>query len=140
MDDILDPYGYNPDQVSWLGVGLMVAGIISAALMGAYVEKTLKYRRMFWLCSILGILTTIGFPLFLKFISNEFWVCLILVVMQGTVFIPLQPLSIDYGCDTLFPMGEAQISGFLITGGQILGIAFVLISQSIFGLGEGTVE
>ena len=105
MDDILDPYGYTPDQVSWLGVALMVAGIVSAALIGLYIEKTLKYRRMFWICSCLGIITTIGFPLSLKLLPTQFWIYLILVTMQGMVFIPLQPLSIDYGCDILFPIG-----------------------------------
>lgn len=55
--------------------------------------------------------------------------------MQGIVFIPLMPLCMDYSCDTMFPIGEATISGFLITGGQILGVVFIVIAQSIFGLG-----
>lgn len=37
MGDILDPYNYSSDQVSWLGVALMVSGIISATLIGLYV-------------------------------------------------------------------------------------------------------
>lgn len=37
MDDILDPYGFSPDQVSIIGVGMMVTGIVSAPLLGAYV-------------------------------------------------------------------------------------------------------
>lgn len=37
MDDILDPFDYTPDEVSQFGIGLMVTGIISAALIGAYV-------------------------------------------------------------------------------------------------------
>jgi hypothetical protein len=37
MDDILDPYGLTPDQVSIFGVALMVTGIISAGIFGAYV-------------------------------------------------------------------------------------------------------
>lgn len=69
MDDILDPYGYSPDQVSWLGVALMVTGILSAAVIGAYVEKTLNYKIMFRVCAFLGLLTTIGFPLCLKFMK-----------------------------------------------------------------------
>lgn len=63
LDDILDPYGYTDDQVSMLGLGMMIAGIISAALIGIYVERTLKYKRAFVMCSILGLLTTVAFPL-----------------------------------------------------------------------------
>lgn len=62
---------------------------------------------------------------------------MLIVLMQGIVFIPLQPLSSDYACDFMFPVGEAQISGFLMTAGQIMGVVFVVLSQNVFGLGNG---
>lgn len=108
MDDILDPYGLTPDQVSILGVLLMITGIISAAIFGIYIQKTLKYRRIFILCAIIGLLTTIGFPLTMKYYSNAsqyYWMYIVLVILQGLVFIPLQPLTIDYGSDIMFPIG-----------------------------------
>lgn len=37
MDDILDPYGLSTDDVSILGAALMVTGIVSAGVFGAYV-------------------------------------------------------------------------------------------------------
>lgn len=139
MDDILDPYGYTPDQVSVFGAALMVTGIISAGIFGAYVERTLKYRRVFWLCSIVGILTTVGFPLALKFFTDSskyYWAYMVLVILQGFVFIPLQPLTVDYGSDIMFPIGEAQITGFMLSVGQIFGVAFVEAAQLIFNLGN----
>lgn len=108
MDDILDPYGFTPDQVSTFGAGLMISGIISAGLFGAYVEKTLKYRRTFLICGSIGLVTTFAFPLALKFLTDSlkyYWIYMILVLLQGIVFIPLQPLTIDYGSDTMFPIG-----------------------------------
>ena len=30
---------------------------------------------------------------------------MILVIMQGIIFIPIQPLACDYACDTMFPLG-----------------------------------
>ena len=57
---------------------------------------------------------------------------------QGMVFIPLQPLTIDYASDTMFPIGEAQITGFMLTSGQIIGVIFVEIAQLGFGLGSGS--
>lgn len=87
----------------------MITGIVSAAIFGIYVEKTLKYRNAFWVCSFVGVLTTVGFPLALKFLSDDpekyYWIYMGLVVCQGIVFIPLQPLTIDYGSDTMFPIG-----------------------------------
>jgi hypothetical protein len=37
MDDILDPYGFTPNYVSNFGAALMIAGIISAGILGIYV-------------------------------------------------------------------------------------------------------
>jgi hypothetical protein len=37
MDDILDPYGFTPNDVSNFGAALMIAGIISAGILGIYV-------------------------------------------------------------------------------------------------------
>lgn len=142
MDDILDPYGFSNGDVSLLGAALMVTGIVSAGLFGIYVEKTLQYRRTFWVCSLLGLLTTVGFPLAMKYLTHSsFWIYLLLVVLQGMVFIPLQPLTIDYASDTMFPIGEAQITGIMLTAGQILGVLFVEFSQLVFKLGdEGTTQ
>lgn len=63
-----------------------------------------------------------------------------LVVCQGIVFIPLQPLTIDYGSDTMFPIGEAQITGVMLSVGQIFGILFMEVAQLIFGLGYDDVD
>ncbi len=108
MDDILDPYGFSSDSVSIFGAALMISGIISAGIFGAYVERTLKYRNVFWLCSFIGFFTIAGFPLAMKFFSDAhkyYWAYLALVTCQGLVFIPLQPMTIDYGTDIMFPIG-----------------------------------
>jgi hypothetical protein len=52
----------------------------------------------------LGIIQTIGFSIVLK-LEGGFIVFFIFIAMQGILFIPLMPLSFDYGCDILFPIG-----------------------------------
>lgn len=37
MDDILDPYGMTPSQVSLMGFLMMFVGIITAVFLGVYV-------------------------------------------------------------------------------------------------------
>ena len=76
--------------------------------------------------SVLGILQTVGFSLILK-LEVEFFVLLGIIIVQGILFIPIMPLCFDYGCDILFPVGEAQITGTLMTAGQIFGILFVIL-------------
>jgi hypothetical protein len=44
----------------------MIIGILSAAIIGLYVEKTLNYRRVFIILAVLGILQTVSFTALLK--------------------------------------------------------------------------
>lgn len=85
-------------------------------------------------------MTTALFPIALKYWSYDadkyYWMYMGLVVCQGIVFIPLQPLTIDYASDTMFPIGEAQITGFMLSVGQIFGIVFIEVAQLAFKLGE----
>lgn len=46
---------------------------------------------------------------------------------MGATLTPLIPLSFDFGCEIVFPVGEAQVTGILMTGGQIVGIISVFI-------------
>lgn len=105
LDSILDPFNYSNDQVSTMAAIMMIIGIISAGVLGVYIEKTLNYRRVFIILAIIGILQTIGFAIVLKFFNDNYYLFLTMVALQGVIFIPLMPLSFDYGCDILFPMG-----------------------------------
>jgi hypothetical protein len=37
MDNILDCYGFTPDEVSYLAAIMMITGILSAGGFGAYI-------------------------------------------------------------------------------------------------------
>jgi hypothetical protein len=37
LDNILDSYGYSNDEVSYLAAIMMVSGILSAGILGAYI-------------------------------------------------------------------------------------------------------
>jgi FLVCR family feline leukemia virus subgroup C receptor-related protein len=106
---------------------MMIVGIISAALIGIYIEKTLKYRRVFIPLGLFGIIQSVCLPLVLIYEGHSFPLALVIVFLQGVIFIPLMPLSFDYGCDILFPAGEAQITGCLMTSGNLFGLIFVLL-------------
>ncbi|CAM6006598.1 unnamed protein product [Sphagnum balticum] len=124
LDNILDCYGFTNDDVSYLAAIMIVTGVLSAGLLGAYIEKTLNYRRVFVALGVLGIVQSCFLPIFLRVFGDNFGLAAVLIGIQGIVFIPLMPLSFDYGCDILYPAGEAQITGCLMTSGQIIGIIF----------------
>ena len=132
LDNILDCYGFTSDEVSYLAATMMVTGIISAAFFGFYLEKTLKYYVVFRILGVLGLIECIGFPLILVTMEYNFELVLLVSAIMGIVFISSMPLTFDYGCDILFPAGEAQITGTLMASSQLVGVIFVLISLPRF--------
>lgn len=54
--------------------------------------------------SFLGIIQTITFSIVLK-LDPDFIILLAIIITQGILFIPIMPISFDYGCDILFPIG-----------------------------------
>jgi MFS family permease len=124
LDNIMDCYDYTTDQVSYLAAVMMLAGIISAALFGLYIERTYKYHFLFRILAVLGLVVCVSFPLLVATI-HVFPLTLLMTAVMGVVFIPFMPLSFDYGCDILFPAGEAQITGCLMASGNLVGVIFV---------------
>ena len=106
---------------------MMICGIISAALIGLYIEKTLKYNKMFKIIGILALIDCVGFPLVVSLLEHNFPLAILLTAVMGVVFIPFMPLTFDYSCDILFPAGEAQITGCLMTSGNLMGAILVRI-------------
>lgn len=96
-------------------------GIFSSFIFSLYVERTDKYKRVMIFSALLAIgsLLLVTFDLY---IINRFWVLILAIVLLGTGLTPLMPLGFDFGCEILFPVGEAQVTGILMTGGQIVGI------------------
>lgn len=127
LDNIMDCFGYSTDEVSYLAATMMVVGIVSAALFGLYIEKTLKYYLIFKVLAFLGLVVCVGLPLILATFKYNFPLTMLLIAMMGIVFIPFMPLTFDYGCDILFPAGEAQITGCLMASGNFIGIIMVTL-------------
>lgn len=73
--------------------------------------------------SVLGLF---GFSFSLYYL-DKFYILLILAILLGASLTPLLPLSFDFGCEIVFPVGEAQVTGILMTGGQLIGIIEVKI-------------
>lgn len=67
LEELLSPYGIESDQITILAATMMVAGILSAAGIGFYVELTLKYHLVYRILGVLGVVQTVGFVLVLAF-------------------------------------------------------------------------
>lgn len=79
-------------------------GLLSACLLSLYVEKAKTYKPVFILCSVVAILGLFGFSFSLYYL-DKFYILLILAILLGGSLTPLLPLSFDFGCEIVFPVG-----------------------------------
>lgn len=80
-------------------------GLISACVISLYVEKSGKYKPTFIFCSVLAIGSSFGFMFSMYYLDRNFIVLLIMAIMMGSSLTPLIPLSFDFGCEIVFPVG-----------------------------------
>jgi hypothetical protein len=76
---------------------------------------------------VVGLVESAAFPIVVGALHDNFPLIMLLCAIMGIVLIPFMPLSFDYGCDVLYPAGEAQITGCLMTSGNLLGVILVKI-------------
>ena len=125
---MLDCYGFTSDDVSYFAAAMMICGILSATLVGLYIEKTLNYSLTFKILSIFAITWCTALPVILSTVHHNVGLMMFMFTMMGIIFLPFIPLSLSYGTDILFPFGEAQITGCILTSGQLVSIVMVLLT------------
>lgn len=67
--------------------------------------------------------------------SFPFWSFVLLFALLGLLITPLYAISYDLGCETSFPIGEAQVTGVLNMGGNLCAFILILIIQTSIGFG-----
>jgi hypothetical protein len=57
----LKPYGYDSNDVGFIILCANGLGLIGSVLIGLYVQKTKKYKKVLYFCIIAAILLVAGF-------------------------------------------------------------------------------
>jgi len=111
---LTNPFGFSDFLCSILGAVFIFAGLVGGAVTGIYVEKTLKYKKTLVLCSLFSLFSYIF--LFVSLNTQSGILILgVIVFIYGFTVIPVLPLGLDFGCELVFPIGEALSSGILIS-------------------------
>lgn len=111
----MTPFGYDDTIVSSYGALTILGGLIGGAVAGIYVEKTLKYKKTLVILSLFSLFAYIS--LFATFNTQSRILTGILVFIYGFMVTPVVPMGLDFGCELVFPVGEALSSGILMSAG-----------------------
>ena len=114
MSNLFDPYGFTSGEISFIGLQLLIAGVVGAVSTGVIVDKTHKYKLMMRLilltaavvitsCIVLINLDAINKRMFAGFMT-----------LFGLAFLGYFPLCLSFGAELTFPLQPALVNGTLL--------------------------
>jgi hypothetical protein len=104
-------------------------------VVSLYVKRTHKYMKAFKICTLSAVLITIIVNIMLNTVPTVLFSILCMSTM-GFLVTPILPLTYDLGCELVFPVGEALVTGILNGGGMIFSAVMILLLQLIIGMGD----
>lgn len=100
-----------------------MGGVVGSAVFGIWVEFKKTYKISIIIITILSALSTTG-TLF-SFIWGKVAVTALFCFLIGFSMIPIMAVGFELGVEVSYPIGESMSTGFLMSGGQLLGIVYV---------------
>ena len=117
ISSIFTPFGLTPNEISMVGLYLLVAGILGALVIGAFVDRTGLYKTTticLCLANIIFLATVNQTVYHLEFSYTLFLTSCILMGFASVSYIPL---SLGFAAELTFPLQPALVNGgMLLTG------------------------
>jgi MFS family permease len=135
LSSIFDPLGVDPARISLLGGILLVSGMLSAPLVGIFLDRTGKYVLTVRVLSVL-LAASICLALFsVQRIEQDFDLMMLNMAICGACAVAYIPATLALANELTFPLQPAASVGLMNIGGSIF--AFNL---GIFGTWMTTVD
>ena len=127
LSQIMCPRGYSDEFTGSTIATLNVCGLVGAAVISAFVDKTKLYLETIKVCFSLTVLCFVGVSIFLLFPNMQGFIIVIQALIGITIF-PLWPLYLELGVECTFQdVSEVTSNTLLLMGGQVFGIAFITL-------------
>lgn len=125
LNQFLVPEGYSPVDVGWIGAILITSGIIGSCVFGPLSDRYPRKKKALLAVGFLG--STVGCLLFTVFLQRgKFPLLCAFMAFTGFFAMMIMPLSFEYACDVVYPVGEATPTGTLMLSGVLIGLTLLL--------------
>lgn len=125
----MKPYNYSDIQISEFAIILLIMGVLGSIAWSLFLKKTVNYKLTIRAITISSVISMIMILIALSAGASTGLVFLF-GGLAGFCITPIIPISYDLGCELSFPIGEAQVTGFLNWGSMILAFFVTLIITS----------
>ena len=129
---LADPY-YNLNEITYIGIVFLLAGVIGSILMGILLDKFTCYRKaLIWL-TFQSILAQAA--LFYSLPARNLPIILINACILGASLLPVGVIAATLGAEITFPMHESLSAGYIGTCSTFLSALISYITSYLCWLG-----
>ncbi|RKP04757.1 major facilitator superfamily domain-containing protein, partial [Thamnocephalis sphaerospora] len=125
LNNIVIPYGYSEDDAGIFGAVTILAGLVGAAIVSVFIDKTAKHKPTVRATLPFTMATFIGLIFAVR--SDSFEVIIVLMAMVGLFCFSLLPVGLELSVECTYPVPEASSTGLLWMAGQAIALVTQLV-------------
>ncbi|XP_076005244.1 solute carrier family 49 member A3 isoform X2 [Genypterus blacodes] len=130
LEQILCVKGYDNDFAGLCSALFIAFGILGAALLGLYVDKTKKFTEAVKINLLLTALACIAFSVVCQMPAQKVAVAAVCSLF-GFFGFSTYPVAMELSVECSYPVGEATSAGLIFVSGQIQSIIYIILLQGL---------
>jgi MFS transporter, FLVCR family, feline leukemia virus subgroup C receptor-related protein len=109
--------------MTYIAISVFLGALIGCIIWNEVLGRTLKFKAILLANALIATISIIGFMLLLM--TENIFLLMISTFFCGFSICAFLPISIEYGCEIAFPVGEGSSAGFLQASVHLFGLIFV---------------
>ncbi|XP_059202858.1 solute carrier family 49 member A3 [Centropristis striata] len=130
LEQILCVQGYTNDFAGICGALFIVFGIVGAAALGVYVDKTKKFIEATKINMSFSALSCIAFSV-VSLMPQQKVAVAVVCSLFGFFGFSIYPVAMELSVECSYPVGEATSAGLIFVSGQIQSVLYIVILQAL---------
>ncbi|WP_373897584.1 MFS transporter [Haloimpatiens sp. FM7315] len=126
IDQICKAKSLNSIQTGIIGGIMLIGGVIGACILPVFSDKFRKRKLFLSIALLFMVPGLIGLTFFKSYLGM-----LVSSFIFGFFFMSAGPIGFQYGAEICYPAPESSSQGLILLAGQISGIIFVVVMNSI---------
>jgi hypothetical protein len=129
VEQLIAPFCYSEDDASLFAGLLLGCGLVSAGVVGMYLDKSHCFKFVLKILFSLATATILLYSLMLR--PNAGAGLAVTFAILGGTMLPILPTSLEAAVECTYPVPEEYSTGLLMSGGMLTGICFIVGLQRL---------
>ncbi|XP_072291990.1 solute carrier family 49 member A3 [Eucyclogobius newberryi] len=130
LDQILCVQGYPYNFAGLCGALFIVWGIVGAAVLGVYVDRTKKFIEVTKINLSLSAMACAAFSVVALMPQQQAAVAVVCSLF-GFFGFSVYPIAMELSVECSYPVGEATSAGLIFTSGQVQSVVYMVLLQGL---------